>query len=145
MFCCLQTNLFCSKCLLLFKTPTIFEKTSIDKVNLTEKTMDVDFYRDAVLEMVLVEGRIPREVSELRCYLFLRAANSIFGRSSEVLQPFPSCFYDFVTKEQQYDDLKQCIIEIPKFSEINVSFFFLQFTLNKRQSHLSMTTMIKIG
>ncbi len=88
--------------------------------------MDVEFYRDAVFEIVLNGLHIPREVCELRYHLFRRAAHVYFHlpeRNCEVIEPFPTCFFDFRTKLRRYDDLKLCIEKLPELSEINVSFF----------------------
>lgn len=88
-----------------------------------EKMLDVTFYRDAVLEIVLGGHHITREVCELRLNLFIRAANHYFKTKNvkcEVLEPFPICFYDRVTKTRRYDDLQSCIQSIPTLSEIRV-------------------------
>ncbi|KAJ6649443.1 Protein mono-ADP-ribosyltransferase PARP16 [Pseudolycoriella hygida] len=75
-----------------------------------------------VLEIVVDGLHVPREVYELRYSLFISAANRYFRKDenrSEVLEPFPTCFYDFTTKTRLNDSLKQCISSIPKLSEIN--------------------------
>lgn len=94
--------------------------------------IDVVFYRDAIFE-ILKGKHMLREVYELRCNLFLLAAHFYFNRidqndsdqdnrNVEVLEPFPACFFDFVTKQRRYNDLKRCIANIPDLREINVSF-----------------------
>lgn len=91
-----------------------------------EKMLDFLFYRDIVIETISDGQHIEREVYELRFDLFLRAADCFFNggqRISEILEPFPSCFYDVLTKTRQYDDLKSCISVIPRLCEINVSNF----------------------
>lgn len=90
--------------------------------------VDVNFYRDAVLQIILSGKHIAREVCELRYNLFCRAAHFYFGeanRSSEVCEPFPHCFFDFPTKTRRYDELSDCIANIPELSDITVSFFFV--------------------
>lgn len=87
--------------------------------------VDVTFYRDSVLEIILSGKHFAREVCELRYSLFLRAANFYFGQangSSEVCEPFPHCFFDFPTKTRRYDELRDCIATILELSEITVSF-----------------------
>ncbi|KAG4066013.1 hypothetical protein HA402_001260 [Bradysia odoriphaga] len=82
---------------------------------------DVIINRQTVLEVVLEGLHIPREVYELRYYLFLRAANRYFndGGTSELLEPFPTCFYDFATKTRRYEALQASVTKIPKLSDIN--------------------------
>lgn len=95
----------------------------------SEKMLDVTFYRDAVLEIVLSEKHIAREVYELRLTLFLRAASVYFNQMHKVLEPFPSCFFDRITKSRRYDELKLCLSGMPNIREINVRF---NVTLAKR-------------
>lgn len=89
--------------------------------------MDVVFFRDTVLEIILGGKHIEREVCELRYNLFLRAASFYFNQNKpncEVLEPFPNCFYDFAKKQRLYDELKLCISGIPYLSEMNVRIEF---------------------
>lgn len=83
---------------------------------------DVLVNRETVLEIVLKGLHIPREVYELRYSLFLRATRFYFStkRTSEVLEPFPTCLYDFATKTRLYDDLENFVDEIPQLKDINV-------------------------
>lgn len=83
---------------------------------------DVLENRQTVLEIILEGRHIPREVYELRYSLFLRAANHYFTKPTprELLEPFPTCFYDFTTKTRRYDDLKACVQSIPSLNAINV-------------------------
>ncbi|KAG4069031.1 hypothetical protein HA402_008342 [Bradysia odoriphaga] len=72
--------------------------------------------RQIVLEIVLYGLHIPPEVYKLRYDLFLKAAKFHFRCStpSEVLEPFPNCFYDTETKTRRYDELKECVENISK-------------------------------
>ncbi|XP_037042483.1 protein mono-ADP-ribosyltransferase PARP16-like isoform X2 [Bradysia coprophila] len=82
---------------------------------------DVIVNRQTVLEIVLDGLHIPREVYELRYCLFLRAANKYFyhAGSRELLEPFPTCFYDFATKTRLYEALEASVAKIPKLKDIN--------------------------
>lgn len=90
--------------------------------------MDVNFYRDAVLEIVLSGQHIAREVYELRCSLYLRAANYSYSQGTKksdlVFEPFPHCFFDFATKTRRYKELWECISNIPDLSSFSVSLSF---------------------
>lgn len=95
-------------------------------------TMDVIFWRDTVLEIILSGKHISPEVYQLRFNLFLRAASRCFSvgkENREVLEPFPYFFYDCVTKQRNYDELKSCILSIPQLSQITVrNWFFVLFS-----------------
>lgn len=90
-----------------------------------EKMLDINFYRDAVLE-ILGGKHIARGVCTLRLNLFCRAAQSFFEEENqtnrELLEPFPSCFFDCTSKQRRYDDLSDCIASIPPLNEIKVNF-----------------------
>lgn len=87
---------------------------------------DIMANRQTVLEIVLSRLHIPREVYELRYSLFLRAANLYYRLTipRDLIEPFPSCFYDIPTRTRRYDDLKLCIESVPTLKEINVRIYF---------------------
>lgn len=93
-----------------------------------ERMLDVIFYRDVVLEIILGGKHIPREVYQLRFTLFLEAANAHFNRQCEVLEPFPPCFFEIPNRK--YDELRLCISSIPNLSTMNVRIF--SFSPTKR-------------
>lgn len=78
--------------------------------------LDLTFYKEAVLEIILCKQHIPREVYELRLSLFLRASHHYF----EVIKPFPSQFFDPITKTHRYDRLLACIATFPDLRKIDV-------------------------
>lgn len=88
---------------------------------------DIMANRQTVLEIVLSGLHIPREVYELRYSLFLRAANRYYGTVNprELIEPFPSCFYDISTKSRRYDDLRQCISQLPSLEQMKVKISFI--------------------
>lgn len=82
--------------------------------------MDVTFYRESVLEIVLSGGEnVSKHVADLRLSLFIRAAH-VAKRTPQCLKPFPPCFYDLMKAEQRYSDLIKHIGLIPKFNEFTV-------------------------
>lgn len=94
--------------------------------------LDVLYYRDMIIDIVVNERHIAPEVRDLRLNLFAVAAKYYYNRRiktpdnpqpgpSDVLEPFPSCFFDVVTKERRLEDLEACIKAIPELSSINVS------------------------
>lgn len=111
-----------------------------------EKMLDVMFYRDAILEIILWGQHIAREVCELRLELFLKAADCYYNTKNanrELLEPFPSCFFDSVTKERRYDELSLCISSLPNLDEIQVNIFFLNFSvISERQSNYRDTFFV---
>lgn len=88
-----------------------------------EQELDVTYYRDEVLKIIVNGQNIAREVYELRLTLFLRAAKCYFDRQYAVLEPFPSCFFDKRQKIRLYDELKVCISNIPDVRTIDVRIF----------------------
>lgn len=85
--------------------------------------IDVTYYRDAVLQIIVSGQHIAREVYELRLTLFLQAANSYFNHKYEVLEPFPYCFFDTARNLRRLDELQACVTSIEELRAINVRVF----------------------
>lgn len=101
---------------------------------------DLADIRESVLEIVSGRLDIPREVYELRYNLFFRAATYYFNQqrehkkegdeeNCEVIEPFPSCFYDPRTKTRNYYELELCVSNIPTLCEIDVRFLLFIWTM----------------
>jgi len=73
--------------------------------------------RYQVLEILSNPSR--RQMCNLRTELFMVAAAS--ANAEMCLMPFPSCFFDRVTKTKMVEDLKAKIDQVPKLSEIDES------------------------
>lgn len=87
--------------------------------DLTAKMLDVLFYRDTVLEIILQGQHVSKHVAELRLSLFI-IATLVAETKPECLKPFPPCFYDNMTKTQNYSALLGHIGRIPDFKEFQV-------------------------
>lgn len=88
--------------------------------------IDVTYYQDAVLEIIVSGQHIAREVYELRLTLFVQAANCYFNRKHEVLEPFPSCFFDTASNSRRHDELQACVTSIQELRAINVRVFIFK-------------------
>lgn len=118
-------------------TDDIFETENVEKpaclINTEtelDKMLDVSFYRDTVIDIIVCGLHIRREVYELRYTLFIRAVNfhTNGGDERPHLHPFPYCFYENCTKLPRYDELRLCLANLPSLSQINVRIFLI-FTL----------------
>lgn len=86
--------------------------------------LDAEDYRQIILEIVLSGKHVSHKVYKLRLLLFIRAANYYyFQKQNQCLEPFPSCFFDPVTKSRRYDDLRTHISNIPPLDAIQVKIF----------------------
>lgn len=74
-------------------------------------------YRQLVLEIILDGKKITRIVCELRMSLFVKAV-MMSDQRPQCLMPFPSSFFNPVTKEKQFGLLKETIAVIPPLQDI---------------------------
>lgn len=103
---------------LLRKVPHFGQKMDLNDDNI----LDAEDYRKLVLGIILSEKEVSRPVFQLRFLLFIRAAHYHYQHyQSQCLEPFPSCFFDPVTKTRLYDVLRTHISNIPELNTIQVN------------------------
>ncbi|XP_037042284.1 protein mono-ADP-ribosyltransferase PARP16-like [Bradysia coprophila] len=79
--------------------------------------MDADDFKQLTLEILWDEKHITRFVCELRLTLFINALN-VAERRPQCLMPFPSVFFDRVTKTKDIERLRHHIGLIPPLDDI---------------------------